>query len=102
MFLSSWCFAGGLSYFQKQELKDQGYTSSDIRKIENGQTNVEPTYKYKSTTGNRYKYDLSKPGDQIKYELDLDAQMKDSLRIPVNPSVEIDRDIGQHGGGLMD
>ena len=52
-------------------------------------------YPYKSTSGTRYKYDLSKPGDRIKYEVDPGAQIRDS----VNPRIEIDRDLGQHGGG---
>ena len=52
-------------------------------------------YPYKSISGTRYKYDLSKPGDRIKYEVDPGAQIRDS----VNPRIEIDRDLGQHGGG---
>ena len=27
-------------------------------------------YPYKSSSGTRYKYDLSKPGDRIRYEVD--------------------------------
>lgn len=52
-------------------------------------------YPYESTTGTRYKYDLSKPSDRIKYEVDPAAQVRDS----VNPRVGIDRSLGQHGGG---
>jgi len=52
-------------------------------------------YPYKSSTGTRYKYDLSKPGDQIRYKVDPGAQIRDS----VNPKVEIDRGLGQYGGG---
>ena len=52
-------------------------------------------YPYESSTGTRYKYDLSKPGDQIRYEVDPGAQIRDS----VNPMVEIDRGLGQYGGG---
>jgi len=63
--------------------------------------NLGSKYKYKSSTGNRYKYDLSKPGDRMKYELDLGAQMKDKISMPVNPSVDIDRGLGHYGGGLQ-
>jgi hypothetical protein len=52
-------------------------------------------YPYESTSGTRYKYDLSKPSDQIKYEVDPAAQLRDSI----NPRVEMDRDLWQYGGG---
>ncbi len=52
-------------------------------------------YPYKSSSGQRYKYDLNKPGDKIRYEVDPGAQVKDSI----NPRVELDRDLGQYGGG---
>ena len=52
-------------------------------------------YPYVSTTGTRYKYDLSKPCDRIKYGVDPGAQIHDSI----NPNVEIDRELGQYGGG---
>jgi hypothetical protein len=54
-------------------------------------------YPYESTSGTRYKYDLSKPGDQMKYEMDYHSQMKDSMN--VNPRVDMDKDLGQYGGG---
>jgi len=54
--------------------------------------------RYKSSTGTCYKYDLSNPGDQIRYSIDLNAQLLDSIN--VNPSVDIDRGIGQFGGGI--
>ena len=52
-------------------------------------------YPYKSTSGTRYKYDLSNPSDRIRYEVDPGAQLRDS----VNPRVDIDRGLGQYGGG---
>ena len=94
--------AGGLSFSQKRQLRDAGYSNSDIRKIERGQTNVEPTYKYESFSGNRYKYDLSNPGDRIDYQLDVGAQIDDKINMPINPGVEMDRNFNQYGGGLMD
>ncbi|HYN54368.1 MAG TPA: hypothetical protein VES38_06660 [Methylotenera sp.] len=55
--------------------------------------------KYKSRFGNEYEYDLSKPSDQIRYETDTRAQMRDEL--DVDPRREIERDLGQHGGGKV-
>ncbi len=52
-------------------------------------------YPYKSITGTKYKYDLSNPGDRIRYGVDPAAQIRDS----VNPNVKIDRGLGQYGGG---
>jgi hypothetical protein len=52
-------------------------------------------YPYESNTGTRYKYDLNNPVDKIKYDVDPAAQVLDS----VNPMIEIDRDLGQYGGG---
>jgi hypothetical protein len=54
---------------------------------------------YKSIVGNEYEYDLSKPSDQIKYEVDVGAQMRDEMDI--DPRREIEQDMGQHGGGKI-
>lgn len=45
--------------------------------------------RYESSTGHRYEYDLSDPGDQIEYSIDVDAQMRD-----------LDRGLGEYGGGI--
>ena len=55
---------------------------------------------YTSTTGNRYEYDLSDPGDRVEYGVDVSAQLRDE--ISVNPTREIDRGLGEHGGGIYD
>ncbi len=52
-------------------------------------------YKYESSTGTKYKYDLSDPSDSLLYEVDPAAQLMDEI----NPMVDIDRDLGQYGGG---
>ena len=57
-------------------------------------------YKYKGTTGTKYKYDLSKPGDRIKYSVDPHAQIMDEIYTPIKPGVEIDRSLNQYGGGV--
>ena len=65
----------------------------------NNKSNSESeAYKYKSSTGNKYKYDLSKPMDRVKYSVDVKAQLKDSI----SPNVELDRGLGQYGGGIKD
>lgn len=50
--------------------------------------------------GNCYEYDLSKPGDQIRYEIDESAKLRDSVN--VNPKREVEHSTGQYGGGLLD
>ncbi len=100
LLFASTSFAGNLSYRDKRKLRKEGYSNSDVRAMERGSEKVEPTYKYKSSTGNRYKYDLSKPGDKIRYETDPGAQLRDSIYMPINPSTDIDRGLGQYGGGL--
>jgi hypothetical protein len=57
----------------------------------------QPNYRYKSYTGKEYQYDLSRPQDQLRYDLDLGAQMRDELN--VDPRIELDRGLGQYGGG---
>jgi len=101
LIIPSIALAGGLTFSQKRQLKDAGYSHSDIRKIERGQANVEPTYKYESFSGNRYKYDLSDPGDRIEYKLDIGAQIDDKINMPINPGVKMDQNFNQYGGGLM-
>jgi len=53
---------------------------------------------YNSTTGNSYQYDLSNPADQVLYNADPAAQLRDRI----NPTVDIDSSLGQHGGGVYD
>lgn len=58
---------------------------------------VNDEYKYASpATGAKYKYDLSRPSDALRYELDLSAQMRDEI----NPKVMLDRNMGYGGGGI--
>lgn len=52
-------------------------------------------YPYKSFSGTSYKYDLTKPIDRIKYEIDPASQVHDSI----NPWIDIDKGFGQYGGG---
>jgi hypothetical protein len=51
---------------------------------------------YQGSSGALYRYDLSNPGDQLRYSVDPGAQLRDS----VDPRVGIDRSLGQYGGGV--
>lgn len=53
---------------------------------------------FESSTGTQYEYDLGTPSGQIGYEIDPSAQIRDS--ISVDPRRDIDKSIGQHGGGI--
>lgn len=55
-------------------------------------------YKYKGNSGICYKYDLSNSIDQQKYEMDMSAQLNDSLKIDVR--IDLDRNMNQYGGGI--
>ena len=54
---------------------------------------------YESSFGNKYEYDLSRPGDRLRYEVDPGAQLRDS--IDVNPTRDLERNLGQYGGGVI-
>lgn len=54
---------------------------------------------YKSRLGNTYKYDLSRPSDQLKYQLDVGSQLRDQL--DVDPRRTLERDLGQYGAGKI-
>ncbi len=56
---------------------------------------------YESSFGNKYKYDLSNPSDEIMYSVDPAAQLMDGLYKPITPAVGLEESIGQHGGGLI-
>ncbi|WP_333664752.1 hypothetical protein [Desulfobacter postgatei] len=57
---------------------------------------------FQTNTGARYEYNLSDPGDKIKYDTDPAAQIRDKVRMPTDPRVNIDRGSGQYGGGILD
>jgi len=56
-----------------------------------------PNYRYKSYTGQKYQYDLSNPSDKLRYDVDPSAQLRDSIN--PSPRIDLDRDMGQYGGG---
>ena len=60
-----------------------------------GYQNNDSEYKYESNLGTEYKYDLSKPTDRLMYDVDPTAKLMDSI----NPMVDLDRNMGQYGGG---
>jgi hypothetical protein len=54
---------------------------------------------YRSSFGSTYEYDLSNPLDRVQYGADPKAKLRD--RLDVNPQRRIERNIGQHGGGVL-
>lgn len=56
-----------------------------------------PNYPYEGPTGKRYQYDLSNPGEAIRYSVDPGAQIRDSIN--PDPRIQLDRDLGAAGGG---
>lgn len=57
------------------------------------------TNTYQSSYGRSYQYDLSNPGDRVRYGTDMDAQRRDEL--DWNPTRQLEHTIGQHGGGIQ-
>jgi hypothetical protein len=55
--------------------------------------------RYQGSFGTRYKYDLSRPSDQFRYQMDPGAQLRDQIQI--DPRVDLDRSLGQYGGGVL-
>jgi hypothetical protein len=67
---------------------------SDIRRDSGPYDNRgNPNYRYQGPTGTQYQYDLSRPSDQIRYEVDPRAQIRDG--ISVDPRRDLDRDLGR-------
>lgn len=54
---------------------------------------------YRGSSGAQYQYDLSKPRDQVRYEIDPRAQLRD--QISVDPRRDLDRSLDQFGGGII-
>lgn len=54
--------------------------------------------RYRGMNGTQYQYDLANPADALRYSVDPAAQLNDS--ISVDPRVEMDRAMGQRGGGI--
>jgi len=56
-----------------------------------------PNYRYEGSSGKKYQYDLSNQADRLEYNVDPGAQIRD--RIDPDPRKNIDKGLGQHGGG---
>lgn len=55
-------------------------------------------YKYRSRYNREYQYDLSRERDRLKYDIDERAKLRDELE--VDPRRELERDLGEYGGGV--
>ena len=91
MLLRAMALGGGGTGAQAEQAAILGYLAPGSQRSAD-----ESKYRYRSSSGARYQYDLSNPGDQIRYEVDVGAQLRDS----VSPRRELDVGLGQHGGGI--
>lgn len=73
--------------------------NSNDRSISGYEENDNSIKGYESSFGNKYEYDLSRPSDRLRYEVDPGAQLRDS--IDVNPIRDLERNLGQYGGGVI-
>lgn len=80
-------FAGLTNYYQ-QKLEEERYE----RELQQ--------QSYESNSGSYYEYDLNNDSDSLRYSIDSDAQIRDSMNY--SPSVEMDRRNGEYGGGYID
>ncbi len=87
------CILASVSTYAISQDYDYGYENDDSYGGQQEQ-------RYESSTGTQYEYDLSDPSDRIMYEVDPEAQLRDS--IDVNPMRDIDRGLGEYGGGIYD
>ena len=87
---------GGYQYKQDVYNSNDKYESYYNQR----QNRDENEYKYKGASGQEYQYNLSDPMDKLNYDLDLKAKMNDELYAPITPNVDLDRGLGQYGGGM--
>lgn len=72
---------------------------SSSRTLSTSYADEQTARRYRGSSGADYQYDLSNPADQLKYSTDPSAQLQDSVSI--DPRVEMDRSLGQRGGGVQ-
>lgn len=79
-----------------------GLFCAQVLAAEYGRMDEDESGGYKSAGGARYKYDLNRPTDQIRYETDVGAQLRDEIDgWTKSPSRELQEEIrGQRGGGV--
>jgi hypothetical protein len=56
---------------------------------------------YKGVSGTEYKYDLNNPLDRTMYQVDPLSKTMDRVLGPSTPGVNLDRSMGQRGGGIV-
>jgi len=82
---------------QYQPPNEQQYQQEDRDSDEPYNSLGAPLYRYKGSSGEKYQYDLNNQSDELKYRVDLNAQMRDEMN--PDPRIEIDRGMGQYAGG---
>jgi len=66
-------------------------------RLDNSNRNETDDRRYSGMSGACYKYDLSKPVNQLHYSIDPGIQLRDSI----NSELEMDRSMGQYGGDIQ-
>lgn len=61
--------------------------------------NHDSEYKYESSSGQAYKYDMSNSYDRMDYQNDVSSQNKDAVYRKVNGNMNQDDSNGEHGRG---
>jgi YD repeat-containing protein len=60
-----------------------------------GGTARDDDHPHRSSTGSRYKYDLDRPAERLRYKYDPAAKLRDRI----DPRVRLDRALGDSFGG---
>lgn len=77
-------YSNSTNSYQQQQYQQQQYQQQQQQQ-------------YQSSRNNNYQYDLNNDSDRLRYSIDTEAQMRD--RTNYNPSVQMDRNNGEYGGG---
>jgi hypothetical protein len=80
---------------RSQLSQSQPYMPMDVSRSRD-----EEEYKYRGSSGARYKYDLSDPIDRIMYQTDPIARLGDRTFGSSSPDAQMDRRMGERGGGI--
>jgi len=71
--------------------------SGEYNNKQQNNSNNQRDNSYQGYSGQKYQYDLNNQADNLRYQLDPNAQIRDELN--ANPKADIDRSLGQRGGG---
>ena len=86
-------YSNSTNSYQQQQYQQQQYQQQQYQQ----QQQQQQQQQYQSSRNNNYQYDLNNDSDRLRYSIDTEAQMRD--RTNYNPSVQMDRNNGEYGGG---